>query len=368
MKRLLAPLWYPPESGFAGGFYRAKRILESLDRWEPSAIASDTFPIGLPNVRRYPTGALGTASALFFKVMRAVNWTWSTLAIIAMGLVWREKFDVVYGGPSEILPISLSALVIGKLRGIPVVLCNQNVRDTEFWALNREVHRAADAIVTVSEALAEELRAEGLRGPIYIGTNGADDCSLPAQPARYEGVFVGRNTEAKGIFDLFSAWRRVCDARPDARLACAGFIAPNVHARLRAALRSLKLETNVSLLGPISDGEKWQLYAASRVCVFPSHVEGWGIVPIEAHLAGLPVVAYNLPAYRDTIVKSPGATLVPVGDVRALARATLDFLSADRVDRETLRSWARRFTWSAAAAREEQILEQALESVGGGGG
>jgi len=368
VKRLLAPLWSPPEPSFAGGFYRAKRILESLDRLEPFAIASDTFPIGVPNVRRYPTRRLGTASALFFKVVRAVNWMWSTLAIIAMGLAWREKFDVVYGGPSEILPISLSALVIGKLRGIPVVLCNQNVRGTEFWMLNREVHRAADAIVTVSEALAEELRSEGLRVPIYVGTNGADDGSLPEQPPRYDGVFVGRHTQAKGIPELFEAWRRVCDARPDARLACAGFIAPHVNERLRAALRSLKLEANVSLLGPISDGEKWQLYATSRLCVFPSHVEGWGIVPIEAHLAGLPVVAYNLPAYDNTIAKSPGAKLVQLGDVNAFADSILDFLSTDRIDRETLRSWAKRFTWSAAAAREEQILEQALENIGGARG
>lgn len=357
MKRLLAPLWYPPEPNFAGGFYRSKRILESIETWSPYVIASDTFPLdaGAIQIHRYPSRLLAGRSALF-KVMRVLNWMWSTLAIIVLGLRWREKFDIVYGGPSEILPISLGALVIGKIRRIPVVLCNFNVRDTELWALNRLVHNRADAIITLSDALAEELRREDLNAPIYIGATGVDDFSVPPREIQFDGIFVGRHTEAKGIFDLLRAWRLVCDSRPDARLACIGSITPHLEVNVRLAQRSLRLEENVTFLGPLSEREKWEAYASSRFCVFPSLVEGWGIVPIEAQLAGLPVVAYDLPAYAGTIAQSPGATLVPVGDVAGVAGAALKLFENDDVDRLALRTWAKRFTWSAAAAQEERIL------------
>jgi len=360
VKRLLAPLWYPPEPSFAGGFYRAKRILESLRQWEPYVIASDTFPISGAHVRRYPTALLRANSALIFKVMRALNWGWSAAAIVFLALLRRRRYDLVYAGPSEILPISLSALVIGKLLRIPVVLCNQNVRDTELWALNRAIHQAADVIITVSEALQGELRREGLHGPVFVGTNGVDDFSVPGKPPVYDAVFVGRHTEGKGIFDLFAIWRIVCDTKPGARLACAGFIPPHLENRIRGTLRDLRLEERVALLGPVVEDEKWRLYAVSRICVFPSHVEGWGIVPIEAHLAGLPVVAYALGAYADTIAQSPGATLVPVGDLDAFAEATSAALDATP-DSEKLHAWARSFTWRAAADREELLLDRVLQ-------
>jgi len=167
---------------------------------------------------------------------------------------------------------------------------------------------------------------------------------------------------AKGIFDLFEIWRLVCDVRPGARLACAGFVPPHLVRRIRRTLRLLRLESNVALLGPVSENDKWQLYATSRICVFPSHVEGWGIVPIEALLAGVPVVAYDLGAYAGTIAQCAGAHLVRVGDVAAFAQEALALLSNEEIDRAALAQWAKRFTWEAAASEEEGILDSVAAS------
>lgn len=363
MKRLLAPLWHPPEMMFAGGFYRAKRILESLHRYEIYAVASDTFPFEGSHVLRYPTRILTSNSPRLFGCMRALNWVWSALAMVALALRWRKNIDFVYASPSEILPVSLSALLVGKILCLPVILCNQNIRDTRLWPLNRLVHRSADAVVTVSEALADELRREKISAPIFVGTNGVDDFSLPMSALEYEAVFVGRHTAAKGIFDLLRAWRLVCNVLPKARLACAGSINPDMSKKLSQEVRLLNLVQNVVFLGSVDEEQKWRLYSCSHVCLFPSHVEGWGIVPIEAHLAGLPVIAFDLPAYAATIRNSPGARLVRDYDVESFARAAIELLSGPRSERPDLRDWARGFTWRAAAEREEEILQMALENV-----
>jgi glycosyltransferase involved in cell wall biosynthesis len=363
VKNLLAPLWHPPEPSFAGGFYRAERMLQSFRNYEAYVVASDTFPVDKVRVRRYPARFLHSNARLLFKVLRGLNWIWSTSSLVLLSLLWREKFDVIYAGPSEILPISLSAVIVAKIRRIPVILCNLNVQDTEFWSLNRLVHQAADAIITISPALADELRAEKIDVPIFIGTAGVDDFSVSPEPAQYDCIFVGRHTEAKGIFDLLRIWRLVCDARPGSRLACAGPINPKFSERIDDLLTSLQLEKSVTLFGPISEEKKWKLYAVSRLCVFPSHVEGWGIVPLEAHLAGIPVVAYDLPAYVQTIAESPGAFFVPCGDVTAFAQTVLERLARPSVDRTVLRAWAKKFTWSAAVEQEEQIINAVLQRV-----
>lgn len=361
MKRLFVPLWYPPEDSPAGGFYRAQRMIESFRNYEPAVVASDSFPVNVTRILRYPTRMLYSSSRIWFGVIRALNWLWSTLAMIALGLLWRRHFDAVYAGPSEILPISLAGLVVGKIRRIPVVLCNLNVRDTRFWPINKLVHNSADSIITVSNALAQELRDARISKPIAVGTIGVDDLSLPNETPEYDAIFVARLTEAKGIFDLLQIWRLVCDARPGSRLVCAGPATPSAAIRIRETVNTLQLQDVVTFYGPVG-GEKWRLYSRSRICVFPSHVEGWGIVPIEAHLAGLPVVAYDLAAYDATIAHSPGATLVRCGDVTAFASTVLGELASPHTNIAEIRAWAQRFTWDSAVAQEEGILDEVLRA------
>jgi len=88
VRNLFIPLWYPPEESYAGGFYRAKRIVESLQKYKPYVVASDTFPLHTTHLLRYPTRTIRAISPQWFKLVRALNWAWSTLAIVMLGLAW----------------------------------------------------------------------------------------------------------------------------------------------------------------------------------------------------------------------------------------------------------------------------------------
>jgi len=61
------------------------------------------------------------------------------------------------------------------------------------------------------------------------------------------------------------------------------------------------------------------------VFVFPSHEEGYGIAVAEAIAAGKPVVACDLPHYREVFADS--LITFPVGDVNALTKRLTDFFS-----------------------------------------
>ena len=66
--------------------------------------------------------------------------------------------------------------------------------------------------------------------------------------------------------------------------------------------------------------EKAERLARARVLVAPNTGgESFGIVLTEAMAAGLPVVASDLPAFRDVLDDGRRGLLVPPGDAAALA-------------------------------------------------
>jgi glycosyltransferase-like protein len=120
----------------------------------------------------------------------------------------------------------------------------------------------------------------------------------------------------------------------------------------------LSLDDDVVLLGTVPDAELPGWYAAADVLAFPSTKEGWGLAVLEAMSAGLPVVASDLPVFREYLRPGRDALMVPVDDSRALATALASVLGdhalADRLRTAGYRV-AARFTWSASAAEHQKI-------------
>ena len=124
----------------------------------------------------------------------------------------------------------------------------------------------------------------------------------------------------------------------------------------------LRLDDEVVLLGTVPDAELPGWYAAADVLAFPSTKEGWGLAMLEAMSAGLPVVASDLPVFREYLRPGRDALMVPVNDAAALATALATVLD-DRPLAERLRSAGRavcaRFTWASSAAEHQKIYAMA---------
>lgn len=129
-----------------------------------------------------------------------------------------------------------------------------------------------------------------------------------------------------------------------------------------ARARELGLETgkDVVLLGTVPDAELTGWYHAADVFVFPSVNEGWGLALLEAMAAGLPVVATDIPVFRE-FLNGNQALLVPPSDPRSLSQALLAAAS-DRALRRRLghagRAVAERYTWDACADQHVALYER----------
>jgi len=120
----------------------------------------------------------------------------------------------------------------------------------------------------------------------------------------------------------------------------------------------LRLDDDVVLVGTVPDAELPAWYAAADVLAFPSTKEGWGLAVLEAMSAGLPVVASDLPVFREYLTAGRDALLVPVDDAAALAGALAAILDDPDLAaslREAALATARRFTWARSAAEHQAI-------------
>ena len=89
-------------------------------------------------------------------------------------------------------------------------------------------------------------------------------------------------------------------------------------------------------LGWVTGEQRAGLLAAATVFAFPSRYEGFGLPPLEAMAAGVPVVATAAGAVPEVV--GDAAVLVPVGDVDALAGALAELVG----DRERAGEMRRR--------------------------
>ncbi len=144
-------------------------------------------------------------------------------------------------------------------------------------------------------------------------------------------LYAGRLEQEKGIPVLLNALRRLPES---ARLIVAGD--GSRRTQYEALSASLGLEERVVFAGWQDSAQLAQLYRRCSVVVVPSTwPEPFGKVGVEAMAHGRPVVAFDVGGISQWLSDGLTGTLVPPGDVGALASA-ISSLLADPARRELM--------------------------------
>jgi glycosyltransferase involved in cell wall biosynthesis len=144
--------------------------------------------------------------------------------------------------------------------------------------------------------------------------------------------------------------------------ACSGLGRPLKVAGDGRALEAVRAHAGVgvSFLGRVSDAERDRLLVGARALVFAGE-EDFGIVPVEAQAAGLPVIAYGMGGVAETVLDGRTGVLFAEQSAIALTGAIERFegLALDSEDaRENARGFGReRFRMEIAG-----VIERALAS------
>ncbi|HDY66924.1 MAG TPA: glycosyltransferase family 1 protein [Candidatus Scalindua sp.] len=171
---------------------------------------------------------------------------------------------------------------------------------------------------------------------------------------KYETSFIGRLHPQKGIPDLLQAWSRVTRQLPQAKLAI--IAEPNLQEYFERKIDLQELKKQIDFLGFLDGERKFKVLKSSKIFLFPSYYESFGLVACEAMACGLPVVAYDLPIYKE--IYPQGMVKVPIGNIEKFSQEVVNLLT-DNEKRERLShnalSIARKFSWDKTA---DAILER----------
>jgi len=254
---------------------------------------------------------------------------------------------------------------------LAVFRCPETFPRRFVWLLRRAICHAvrrADRILTLSEAVAGELRerwpecAPRLRvappGARAGGAPGGDSVVAESGPARDGGppyfLFVGTLEPRKNLRLLAEAYavarRRRADLPELWIVGRRGWGADPRPALERAGAR---------LLGVVDDTRLEQLYAGALAVVYPSLYEGFGLPALEAMARGAPVLVSDDPACAEAV--GDAALVVPREDREAWAEALIRAATDEGLRAELAargRRRAREFTWERTAARVLEVYRE----------
>ncbi len=236
----------------------------------------------------------------------------------------------------------------------------QLVYDYEFWRSDPRTRPAIEAAlsrqdvhhIATSTVVAEMLQGFGV-SPVATIPSGLDpdefglDVEVSARPMTL--TFCLRPEPHKDVQTALAAIDRVLSVRPDLRVECFGRwtgseLPPGIHRR-----------------GQLSAEELRAFYNGSRIFLFTSQYEGFGLPAAEAMACGAAVVSTRSGGVEDFLRDHETGLLAPAGDAAALARAVEELLADDELRCRLAASGVREvasLTVEHASARLESLLEE----------
>jgi len=219
-----------------------------------------------------------------------------------------------------------------------------------------------DKIIVVNEIVKKQLQKIGFQEhKIFINSNGIDFeyfKTIHGNSICYDGIFLGRLSHSKGIFDLIDIWKKVCQNIPEAKLVLIGGGEEKTKKILLEKIAYLGLKDNIDILGFLNDKQAHKILNSSKIFLFPSHEEGWGIVIAEAMACGLPVISWDLPVYK--LVFENYTIQIKENATDEFAKKIIKFLKNDSSRNDFAQKgndFIKKYSWKNVAQKEYEILK-----------
>ncbi len=286
------------------------------------------------------------------------------------GALRRENFDLFEGFhlPLERPRTSHTLLTIHDIRRVH--LDWGWLERTAFRAALTTAVKKADLVVTVSEAMKQEMRPYSGETPVSVIPNGLDPAAFEDVGADHLDAFrrkfglpsgfllaVGHLERRKNYPVLIDAVALLRDSGQPCPLLIVG---NNSGERrlIEQRIASHKLNGSVWMLSGLSDLEVRCAYRLCSAFVFPSTYEGFGIPILEAMAAGVAMALSDIAVFRE-ITEHRSEYFTP-HEPEAMAASIERVLSAQDLRTEMIdygRNRVQEFDFAHIAARYQRLYE-----------
>ena len=244
-------------------------------------------------------------------------------------------------------PIELSRFLgimdnrVGTALGMPDLIARNRRSQRALFDIVDEfvvLTGSAAAIVLKNGAPSEKVSVNRLGiAELRLTSKPAPEVKPTTQPVRFG--YLGRFDVVKGVVELAQALRSL----PSSASFFFEFRGPVSSDADRSILERVKSicasDARINFAPAIAPGEVTGILSGYDVLVCPSVcAEGGPTVAIEAHAAGTPVVGTRIGGLAELVDDGVNGSLVPPGDVDALARMLMSIIDSP----ETIDRWRRR--------------------------
>jgi glycosyltransferase involved in cell wall biosynthesis len=135
------------------------------------------------------------------------------------------------------------------------------------------------------------------------------------------------------------------------------------HNSLEQAIADANLQDRVVFTGFVSDRELAGLYKNSKLYIFPSLSEGFGLPPLEAMAHGLPVASSNATCLPE-VLGDAAVYFDPRSDAE-MADAMLSVLSDEKLSNDLIKKGlkqVKKYSWKQTAKETLKIYEKAMQN------
>lgn len=137
-------------------------------------------------------------------------------------------------------------------------------------------------------------------------------------------LYVGRLVYEKGIQHLISAMPKILNGYNDAKLVIAG--KGGMLDELKAQAEALGVSNKIYFTGYLNSKQVQKIYKCADVAIFPSTYEPFGIVALEAMLAGVPTVVSDVGGLNEIIEHGVTGMKTYAGNANSIADSILAVL------------------------------------------
>ena len=280
----------------------------------------------------------------------------------------RDTLDVFFA-PAYSAPLRLSIPYVVTMHDVSFAAHPEWYRPREGarrrWLAAQSMARA-QAVITDSEFSRDEIvrlfdvardRVHVVRLGVQQRESIATDTNLTQPLVLYAGSIFNR----RHLPTLIRAFAKVVQLVPDAELAVVGANRTYPPEDLAALVRGCGIGDRVSLLSYVPDEALDTLYCRAKVFVFLSEYEGFGLPPLEAMAASVPVIVGDTAVARE--IYGDAALRVPPADTTATANAIIRLLDDDALRARQLEAAAAllpAFDWGGAARKTLSVMETAV--------
>jgi glycosyltransferase involved in cell wall biosynthesis len=219
-------------------------------------------------------------------------------------------------------------------------------------------------IITISSWLKDWIKENYGKDAAICGCGINHDVFYPRQNIlssikrpKIMGMFA--ELEYKGNKDLIDALNILAGKTPEINV-----IAVSAKKRIfEKLINKNKVNFNYSFFERPTDDELAELYSSADIFVFSSHIEGFGLPPLEAMACGTPVVTTDCLGVRDYIKNGENAIMVPPKKPYELARGIKQLLNNQSLlelfKKNGLKT-AQEFTWDIVTDKFEKVICDAI--------